>query len=32
MEEIWKPMIGFEKYYECCIDGRLKRLKRTFVN
>lgn len=32
MIEIWKPMVGFEKYYECSIDGRLKRLKRTFVN
>jgi len=28
-EEIWKPVVGFEGWYEVSSHGRVKRLKRT---
>ena len=30
--KIWRPVVGFEKYFECCVDGRFKRLTRVYYN
>lgn len=31
MEEIWKPIKGFEGYYEISSHGRVKSLERTII-
>lgn len=30
MKEIWKPIVGYEKYYMCSNLGRIKTIKRKF--